>query len=384
MVHVSNSDAAAAKKSISLFAVGDVMINRDNPESIFELCLPALKEADVRFCQLESVISSRGSPTPGGGGPFRVDPKNVNGLKHARFDVVSPNGNHAMDWGAEALLDTVDLLRSNGIKSVGVGKNINEARAPVFFESSGNKIAFLSYNSIMRPGYWAERNRPGCAPLRAHTFTELLEIDQPGTPCLVHTSCNLQDLAALQKDIEKAKSEADVVVVSLHFGLHLVRARLAEYQQEVCHAAVDSGADVIIGHHPHVLKAIEIYKGKVIFYSLGNFVFDAPIPPSKEIEMAVAKHMFELYGLKADPDDPLRTFFPADSRNTMIVKILIKDKKIDRVSFLPCLTNKKNQCQVLDKNNSNFNSIVQYVEEITKEAGIQTQFKVEGNEVFIK
>ena len=383
MIRGSKSGSALSGSSVTVYAVGDVLINRENPESIFELCLPTLKEADVRFCQLESVISSKGSPVPGGGGPFRVDPKNVAGLKLAGFDVVSPNGNHCMDWGSEAMLDMLELLKANGIQSVGAGKDIADARKPVIIERNGAKIAFLSYNSILRPWDWAERNKPGCAPIRIHTFTELNEVNQPGTSCLIHTSPFLQDVEAMKDDVQRARKEADIVVVSLHFGLHFVRAKLAEYQKNLCYSAIDSGADIIIGHHPHVLKAIEVYKGKVIFYSLGNFAFEAPVGGNKEIAKMVAQHMFELYGLRADPKDPLRSFFPADSRKTLIAKIKIKNKKIDRVSFFPCQCNKKNQSRVLQTGNKDFDKVVQYVRQITREAGINTRFKTAGNEVLI-
>ena len=169
-----------------------------------------------------------------------------------------------MDWGKDGFFDTIDNLRAAGLAVVGVGAEITAARAPVIVEAKGVRTAFLAYSSILPMNYWAEADRPGCAPMRAHTVYEQIEHDQPGTPARVHTYAHRQDLAALTADIAKARALADVVVVSLHWGIHFVPAVLADYQHEVAHAAIDAGADLILGHHAHIMKGVEVYKGKTI------------------------------------------------------------------------------------------------------------------------
>jgi poly-gamma-glutamate capsule biosynthesis protein CapA/YwtB (metallophosphatase superfamily) len=121
---------------------------------------------------------------------------------------------------------------------------------------------------VLRPGYEAGPNKPGAVPadrLPAGTAPKIL------------TFADREDLRALIEDIKAAKAKADFLAVSLHWGVHLVKGVLADYEAEVARAAIDVGAHAVLGHGPHVLKAIEIYRGKPIFYSLGNFCFDVPM-----------------------------------------------------------------------------------------------------------
>ena len=108
------------------------------------------------------------------------------------------------------------------------------------------------------------------------TVYEPAEPDQPGTPAGIRTFAHRADLDALLDSIRSARRRADVVLLSLHWGLHMVRATLADYQIEVAHAAIDAGADAILGHHPHLLKGVGFHRGRPIFYSLGNFAIEQP------------------------------------------------------------------------------------------------------------
>lgn len=273
----------AGKEIITLCAVGDVGPRRDNPEypyhePIFALSGPMTRHADIAFCQLERVLSEKPNRTYYND---VVHPDNVRQLTEGGFNVVSVAGNHHMDAGVEAFLDTLEVLKKNHIKPVGVGLNIAEARTPVIVEKNGTRVAFLGYSSIIPKAevpYDAEENRPGCAPMYTSTFYEASDW-QPGTPSpRVISMANKEDLEAMRNDIRRAKAQADLVVMSIHWGVHHVPGLIAMYQYEVAHAAVDSGVDLIIGHHPHILKGIEVYGGKAIFYSLCNFGMDASIP----------------------------------------------------------------------------------------------------------
>ena len=160
------------KDSILIHAVGDVLVNRDDPDSIFTLSASTIKEADIAFCQVETNYSERGAPQLVSRVPQRAHPRNAPAIKNAGFHVVSLAGNHCGDYGPEALLYTIDVLSNLGLKVVGVGKNIAEARKPVFFEKNGARIAFLAYCSILPYDYWAEAKRPGCAPMRGLTLSK--------------------------------------------------------------------------------------------------------------------------------------------------------------------------------------------------------------------
>jgi poly-gamma-glutamate synthesis protein (capsule biosynthesis protein) len=168
---------------------------------------------------------------------------------------------------------------------------------------------------------------------------------------------------------------------------------MADYQFEVCHAAVDAGADLILGTHPHVLKAIETYKGKVIFHSLANFGFDKPRDPKtgEMRSMAASAHFkeqLERYGVRVENMDKAQDVFGAwsdEALQTGIAKIVIANKKIEKVSFLPVLFDRDEKpAQVLKGSEAGFKKVVDYIKDITREAGVQTDFKVEGDELVIQ
>jgi poly-gamma-glutamate synthesis protein (capsule biosynthesis protein) len=280
-------------------------------------------------------------------------------------------------------LDTLDVLDKYGLKRLGAGKNIAEARKPVIIDCKGVRVAFLSYNSILPFGYWAEEKKPGCNPMRAWTVYEQVEHDQPGTPARIHTFANEHDKAAMIEDIKNVRNTADIVIGSFHWGIHFTEAELAMYQREVAYAALEAGADVILGHHPHILKPIEIYKGKPIFYSLCNFAFDLPLPD----EVLNSKGWRELMALNRSwtLDRKYRSYpFPADSRMSMACKFVISGKRIEKVSVLPVLINEDSQPRFLKSGEKEFSDVLEYLTKIGEMQNMNVSFTVEGDEAFIR
>ena len=368
---------------IIVYAVGDIAPDRDDPATIFEHVSGILNQGDIAFCQLEAVLSDQGSPLPQARLACRGKPQVARALKKAGFDVVSFASNHCMDLGREAFSDTLQVLKEQGLDVIGVGENISQARRPAVVECKRTRVAFLAYNSILPQGYWAEVDRPGCVPLRAFTIYEQIEHDQPGTPCRVHTFPHRGDLNAMVEDIRKAKSQSDVVIVSMHCGIHFIPMVLADYQRDTARAAIDAGADLILGTHAHILKGIEIYRGKVIFYSLCNFALDLRAP-QELLERPGHQAISHLNpDWKPDPEYP-SYFMPPDSRKTIIVKCVISDRRINRISFLPTFINKQSQPQTLSASDARFNQVLAYVEEITRNQGLDTGFTVQGDEVLVE
>lgn len=369
-------------EEVKVYAVGDVCVDREDPDSYFALSASTLQDADIAFCQLETNYSERGAPQFVARAPLRAHPRNATALKKAGFHVVSFASNHCGDWGHDALLDTIDVVKENKLEIVGVGRNIAEARTPVIVEKKGTKVAFLAYCSILPYRYWAEEERPGCAPLRGFTVYEQEETDQPGTPATAHSFTNPADLQALKDDIKKVRSLADIVIVSHHGGLHFVPAQIPDYQKEVAHTAIDAGADLILGHHAHILKGIEVYKGKVIFYSLCNFGFDLKLP-EKFLQSPKWKVLMELNpSWEIDPDYPTYPF-PADSRKTILAKCIISDKEIRKVSFLPVYINGKGQPEVLASGDKRCHGVFDYMNWVCEKVGFDTKLSLEGGEVRI-
>jgi poly-gamma-glutamate synthesis protein (capsule biosynthesis protein) len=248
-------------------------------------------------------------------------------------------------------------------------------------EANGVRVAFLAYSSILPMGYWAEEIRAGCAPMRAHTLYEQIEHDQPGTPARIRTFAHTEDLAALVADIRAAKEQADIVVVSLHWGIHFVPGALADYQREVAYAAIDAGCDLILGHHAHILKGVEVYRGRAIFYSLGNFAVDLRMTP----EHAKSKGFREIQVLapKWEPDFDSLYNFPPDSAKTLIVRAELTRDGVASVAFQPALINREAQAEPLRAGDPRFDEVADYMDWCCASQELPVTLRREGDLVRI-
>jgi poly-gamma-glutamate capsule biosynthesis protein CapA/YwtB (metallophosphatase superfamily) len=374
--------ADASNKEIVIYAVGDVGPNRQDPQSMFRHVSGFLKQGDIGFCQLETNLSTRGTPLPQARLPMRAHPNAARAFGDCGLQVVSFAGNHCMDFGQEAFFDTIHALKINGMEPIGVGSNIAEARRPAIQERYGTRIAFLAYNSILPSGYWAENDRPGCAPMRAWTIYEQVEPDQPGSLCRTHTFAHKDDLQAMADDIEKARSNADIVIVSMHWGIHFVPAQLADYQRETARKAIDCGADLILGHHPHILKGIAVYKGRVIMYSLGNFAIEQPAAFMQDL-YKTRRHR-EIEALNPHWDEKREYPLPPETRKSLIVKCVVAQKRIKRISYFPVYITVESEPEILKSDDKRFEDVVRYIGEITDNQGLGTRFAQEGDEVVVK
>ncbi len=247
------------EKSITIILAGDIMLDRGveymtekygggNFEFPFLKIADEFQKADVVFGNLEGPISDKGEKV-GSVYSFRADPRAIDGLNFAGFNILSLANNHAFDYGREALEDTLEKLKTAGINHVGAGFNEEESYSPVIKEINGTKIGFLAYTDLGSPYWTATASSSGIAWL-----TE-------------------EKLENIKEDIKLAKEKVDILIVSLHSGEEYAEAP-AQFQIEFSKAAIDAGADLAVGHHPHVVQKPEIYNGKYIFYSLGNFIFD--------------------------------------------------------------------------------------------------------------
>ena len=242
----------------TLLFVGDVMLSRGVGERMrsendwtfpFQQIADTLASADLTFGNLECPVSDQGRNRHHLYS-FRADPKVIEGLNRAGFDVMSLANNHAYDWGAPALLDTQQRLRDAGILPVGAGANDLEAHYPVLIDCGGARLAFLAYVNI-------EPKEATAAP------------DKPGVAWL--------DPDRVMADIRFARPLADLVIVALHWGVEYATQPQRE-QVELARQMIDSGADLVVGGHPHVVQPLEQYHDRWIAYSLGNFVFDQKAP----------------------------------------------------------------------------------------------------------
>ncbi len=371
---------AANGNELVFAAAGDVGPHRADPDypvhdPIFPLAAPIFKSADVSFCQFERILSDNVNRTWVGAASH---PDNVNQLLEGGFNVVSIAGNHHMDGGINAFIDTLNVLKKNNIKVVGAGMNSAEARAPSIFEKNGVKLGIIGYSSVLPKAeiaYDAGFDRPGCAPLFVDTYYTASDW-QAGTPSpKIITIPDEEDFAALIEDVKRARAQVDVLVLSMHWGVHRIPSMIADYEYEVGRAAIDNGADIVLGHHAHILKAVEMYKGKPIFHCLGNFGLDKGFYPEDRMWDA-------LHQPARDPNYP--TFGGSvDGRKTIIVKVYATKKGVSKVSFLPCLINQKGQPEPLKASDKRSDEVINYLAWATKDQKHETTFTREGDEVVV-
>jgi poly-gamma-glutamate synthesis protein (capsule biosynthesis protein) len=239
-------------------AVGDIMLGRtigdlilaEGASAPFIETAETLRSADITVGNLECPISARGLAEEKTYA-FRAPPLAAESLAYAGFDLVNLANNHSLDYGAIALQDTLTHLADNQVLSVGAGMDNMEAYAPIFLEVNGLRLAFLGFVDVHPTDYdyrtWeASPDKPGVA--WAHE-------------------------QRVREGVIAAKKQADVVIVLVHNGYELIQ-RVSSQQQKIAQIAIESGAALVIGSHPHVLQRIEPYQDGLIAYSMGNFVFD--------------------------------------------------------------------------------------------------------------
>lgn len=245
---------------ITLAAVGDVMmdrsvryrIERSGPSVVFAGVREELRAADITVANLETSIGDVGSPRAKGY-TFRSPPAAARALADGGIDVVSLANNHSLDFGPDALRQTMSLLTSSGVIAVGAGPDADSARRAHIVEVGGLRLAFLGFVDVPSEGPGFQRSTWEAGP------------DRPGV--------SWADVEGITLAVREAKDHADLVIVMLHSGVEGNTAP-SSTQRAYARAAIDAGAALVLGSHPHVLQPVERYGAGVIAYSLGNFVFD--------------------------------------------------------------------------------------------------------------
>ena len=264
---------------MTIAAVGDIKFStRLKPSPLYAI----LKNSTVATANLECPLTRCAIPADKLFA-IKVPPSVAGQLPTLGFRVVSIANNHAFDYGERGLLDTLRFVTQKGIKVVGGGRNFKEALTPATIKAGPLNVAFLGVACTLPPGSAAMEKKPGIAPIRV-TATLAVDSDeaqeQPGSSPFVHTHVVQDDLEAVMKAVQRAKASADLLIVSIHWGVTpgwqpVFQGHLAEYQSPLGRAMIDAGADIILGHHPHVLNGIEVYRRGIIFYSLGHFIFQS-------------------------------------------------------------------------------------------------------------
>ncbi|HVT92998.1 MAG TPA: CapA family protein [Bryobacteraceae bacterium] len=248
-----SGDAAPKPSRNRLLFCGDVMLCRDvgaqirrhkDPAYPFRKIAPFLAAADLTFVNLESPFADRG-PRGDRGMVFRAPPETIEGLVLSGVDVAATANNHTRDCGSYGVTFTIDWLKQHHIEPVGTAATSEAAHEGVVLERNGVRFGFLAYTYDQNNGNWRDTD-PRIAML---------------------------DPEAMRRDVSAIRKKSDVVIVSMHAGYEY-RKNPNAGQVQFAHQAIDAGAALVIGHHPHVTQPMEKYRDGVIFYSLGNFIFD--------------------------------------------------------------------------------------------------------------
>ncbi|MCS7223118.1 MAG: CapA family protein [Armatimonadetes bacterium] len=311
--------ASAVTDSFNLFAAGDIMLGRKVGKALrkkgatypFEVLQPIISKADIAFANLESPITPNGQLVhPKNRMIFSAEPFAVKGLVFAGFDVLSVANNHATDFGIQSLYDTIDILRENGIMTCGGGRTYEEAHQPALLTVNGITVAFLAYNEVPGP----QRARPG----------------QGGVAWV--------DIFVARRDVQKTKAFTEVVIVSMHMGKEYVHFPQGFYHKtfvrDFARSVIDAGADLVLGHHPHTPQGIGFYKGKLIAYSLGNFVFDQREPWRHSICLWLRVNRKGVVDIPKVLPIYIHRFQPRPSQGIVREKMIVKMRKI---SWTPLL-----------------------------------------------
>lgn len=254
---------------IHLSAVGDVMLDRALGNAIvsgavdfpFAKVTEELAQADITVGNLESALGDIGQPATKSY-TFRAPPAAAESIANAGFDVISLANNHAMDYGPETLMQGIDLLTENGIQTIGAGINENAAHKATLLEVNGLTLALLGYVDV---------------PVEVSGFDTQTWSATEETPGLAWA-----EPAKITMDVTEVGKQADLVIVVLHSGYEYVEPP-SPTQMAAARAAIDAGADLVIGHHAHVLQGVEFDEGGVIVYGLGNFAFEIDGDPTTAI-----------------------------------------------------------------------------------------------------
>jgi poly-gamma-glutamate synthesis protein (capsule biosynthesis protein) len=365
--------------AVTLLATGDLILDEPDPDAFFAPTRDQLCAADLVVGHVEVPFSTRVRHAPLVP-PEARDPSKLSALKHANVVAASLAANHVFDAGAGGIQDTLDGLRAQDIQAFGAGMDLAEARQPAIVTRGGIRFGLLSYNCVGPRESWAGPNKAGGAYVRILTHYELDHAEPGGRPS-TYVGAEAESLLAMLDDITRLRGRCDVLGVSFHKGTVHTPVTVQAYEKQVARAAIDAGADLIISHHAHILRGIEIYKGKPIYHGLGNFVTVTQALSTRGVSdpNAWALRRRQLFGFEPDPDTPEYPFHP-ESRMTMLARLRVLDDGTMEAGFVPCLINRRSQPEIVGQD-ARGAEVLEYVARITREANLNAAFEWDGDGV---
>ena len=372
-------------KQLSICCVGDLILDEPGPIApYFDDCREVLKAQDILIGHVETPHTTRNLPSCIDIQAPPSKPEHLEPLRAVGFDVATVAGNHLYDCGPYGVIDTVEKLKKLGIQPVGGGANIAEAKKPAILEKNRLKVGVLSYNATGPKLGWALSQKPGANYVSVET-SYVPARDMPGCPAKVYTFLWPESLKQFQEEVSALRQQVDVVVVCLHKGNGGDHPRLDTYEQPLCYAAIDAGADIIFAHHHHVLKGVELYKDRPIYHGLGNFVcvtYAMTAGHNNTPEMIAYLKQRAREG-RGDGHYEVE-FYPWSqvSRYTMIAKVLVDENGIVESGFIPCYIEKSGNVTVKNRVNGG-QEVLDFVIKQTEGAHLGVSFEWSEDGTFI-
>jgi poly-gamma-glutamate capsule biosynthesis protein CapA/YwtB (metallophosphatase superfamily) len=317
---------------IEIVFLGDLILDVPEPDYWLGGIAPITRAADLAIGHLEVPHTMRGQELVGDVPAPGADPAHLAALARAGIGMVSLAGNHIADCGREGIVDTIAELDRLGIAHAGAGGDLAQAQRAALRTVDGVRVALLSYNCVGPEISWATDTRAGSNPFVVHAAD-----GGPTRPQADLIEADAASLALMARQIAAAREGADVVVVALHKGITHRPADLAPYERPVSHAAIDAGADIVVGHHAHIVRGIEMYRGKPIFHGLGNGVVVTNALSAAQDHPARAEwaeRRQRMFGFEPDPAYTLAPFHP-EAVNGMIGRCRVDAGGVVETAFRP-------------------------------------------------
>jgi poly-gamma-glutamate synthesis protein (capsule biosynthesis protein) len=354
-----------ADSLLTLVLAGDLILDEPDAERWLSGIAPALRQADLAIGHLEVPHTNCTVEVPGDIPSPGAPPENLAALSGAGFGMVSLAGNHIADCGAQGIADTLAGLDALNIAYAGAGRNLAAARRPAIMAVGGLRIALLSYNCVGPEFGWADADKAGCA------FLPLIAADGgPVTPRSKIDGVAPEAYAILADDIVAARAKADLVIVAMHKGRVHTPALLEPYERPLAQAAVKLGADAVIGHHAHIARGIEFYRGKPIFHGLGNgCVVTRALSPAQDhaARREWAERRKQLFGFEPDPEYWLAPFHP-EARRALLGRIEVGADRTLSASIVPVWVEPPGRPVLAE--GARAREVSRYLESITVAAGL--------------
>ena len=381
---------------------GDTSVGRNSAEYLSGV-MPLLKDADIRMLHLEEPFVKVQSEKSGADRTTASLAPLVGNV-----DLMTLCANHLYDFGELGVADSLDWCHENGIATSGGGRNLEEAEKLAIVERDGVRYGVLSYNAIGPTTSFADTDKGGCAYVgfrRAyildtekdwrnqhrleydiHSIREPVELSGQA---MAHNFPDITSWDKVAKQIADARSKCDVLTVYFHKGyVHRV-AQLADYEKPLCHMAVDNGADVVVSSHSHQLRGVELYKGKAIYHGLNAFVMWVPqLSPQFKGKIIGdgneewIKARIKRFGFVADPEYPTYPFHP-DAIYCMAAKCIVENGRIVENRLVPIVV-EKSGIPYPHGNDEKGQAFLDYLNRITKEEELDTQYIWDGEELIIQ